>query len=52
VTIAGERNQAELAYILRDLEHRRMQNTFVGIAILTLSTPEEQDARPFCSTLQ
>jgi divalent metal cation (Fe/Co/Zn/Cd) transporter len=46
VTIAGEHTQTELAYILRDLEHRMVKNTYVGIAILSLATPDEEDARP------
>jgi len=46
VTIAGEHTQTELAYILRDLEHRLVKNTYVGIAILSLATPDEEDARP------
>ena len=43
VGIAGDHTQAELATILRDLERRVMQHKYVGLAILTLATPEDAD---------
>jgi cation diffusion facilitator family transporter len=46
VSIAGDHTQTELAYVLRDLEHRIMDHKNVGLAILTLATPDEEDVRP------
>jgi hypothetical protein len=45
VTIAGERTQTELAYVLRDVEQRLRRNDAVGLAFLTLSSPEEEEVR-------
>lgn len=44
VEIAGDHCQAELAHILRRLEQRIMAHRNVGRAILTLATPEDEDA--------
>jgi cation diffusion facilitator family transporter len=43
VAINGERSQAELATVLRELERRMMEHKYVGLAILTLATPDEAD---------
>ena len=40
VTSKGEYSQTELAGILRELEKRIMQHRFVGMAVLTLATPD------------
>lgn len=43
VELTGQHEQAELARILRLLEHRIMENPYVGRAVLSLSAPEETD---------
>jgi hypothetical protein len=45
VVIAGQRKQTELAYVLRDLEQRLGQHDFIGLALLTLGSRED-DPRP------
>ena len=40
VSIAGEHTQTELAGILRELEKRIMERRFIGMAVLTLATPD------------
>ena len=45
VTIAGERSQTELAQVLRDVEQRLRRNDAIGLAFLTLASPEEEEAR-------
>jgi cation diffusion facilitator family transporter len=41
VDIDGEQPESELAYTLRDLEHRLEEDPIVTEAVLTLATPEE-----------
>jgi cation diffusion facilitator family transporter len=43
VGIAGERTQVELACLLRDIEQRIMNHRNIGLAILTLGAPDEED---------
>jgi cation diffusion facilitator family transporter len=40
VRLAGDHTQAELAMTLRALEHRLMSYRYVGLAVLTLATPD------------
>lgn len=40
VRLAGDHNQAELARTLRVVERRLMTRRYVGLAVLTLATPE------------
>ena len=43
VELSGQHDQAELARLLRRLEHRIMENPHVGRATLSLAAPEEPD---------
>jgi cation diffusion facilitator family transporter len=43
VGIAGDHDQAELATILRALERELMQQKYIGLAIMTLATAEDDD---------
>jgi len=43
VVIAGERTQTELAQMLRNLEQRLRGHDSIGIAFLTLGSPEDED---------
>jgi len=43
VELSGQHDQAELARLLRRLEHRIMENRHVGRATLSLAAPEEPD---------
>ncbi len=43
VGIAGDRDQAELAAILRALERELMKQKYIGLAIMTLATAEDND---------
>lgn len=45
VGLAGEHTQAELACLLRDLERRIMAHQNIGLAILTLGAPDEEEVR-------
>ena len=44
VTIAGEHTQTDLSYVLRRLEERIATHEAIGLVILTLATPDEEDA--------
>jgi hypothetical protein len=41
VALAGDHTQAELAALMRDLERRLMKHQYVGLAVLTLATPDD-----------
>ena len=43
IGISGERNQPELAAILRDIERSLMRRPHIGLAIMTLATAEDRD---------
>jgi cation diffusion facilitator family transporter len=43
VGISGARSQTELATILRAIERSLMSRKYVGLAIMTLATPEDDD---------
>lgn len=45
VVLAGDRSQSELAYTLRKLERRIMKHDYIGLAMLSLATPEEDAAK-------
>jgi divalent metal cation (Fe/Co/Zn/Cd) transporter len=43
IGIRGGHSQAELACLLRDIERRIMQHKNIGLAILTLGAPDEEE---------
>ena len=45
VALKNERTQAELAYALRKIESNLKEHKFIGMAFLSLATPDEDDVK-------
>ena len=42
VGIVGDHTQAELATILREIERRLLEHKYIGLAVLTLATSDDE----------